>query len=86
MARGRRHSAPRRACHRASEADPFPGRAGAQGRQEPRPPRRLGGRGARREQADRLVARGATFLHSANQGQHEWVTLTDPEGNEFCIS
>lgn len=38
------------------------------------------------EQADRLVARGATFLHKANQGPHEWVTLADPEGNEFCVS
>lgn len=38
------------------------------------------------EQADRLIARGATFLHKANQGAHEWVTLADPEGNEFCVS
>ena len=38
------------------------------------------------EHADRLVARGATFLHRANQGPQEWVTLADPEGNEFCIS
>ncbi len=36
--------------------------------------------------ADRLVARGATFLHKGNQGPHEWVTLADPEGNEFCVS
>jgi Glyoxalase-like domain len=39
-----------------------------------------------REQTDRLVARGATFLHKGHQGPHEWVTLADPEGNEFCIS
>jgi hypothetical protein len=38
------------------------------------------------EQADRLIARGATFLHRSNQGPHEWVTLADPEGNEFCVS
>jgi hypothetical protein len=38
------------------------------------------------EHADRLVARGATFLHKASQGPHEWVTLADPEGNEFCVS
>ena len=38
------------------------------------------------EQGDRLVARGETFLHRANQGPQEWVTLADPEGNEFCIS
>jgi Glyoxalase-like domain len=37
------------------------------------------------EQADRLIARGATFLHRGSQGPHEWVTLADPEGNEFCL-
>ena len=37
------------------------------------------------EQADRLIARGATFLHKGSQGPHEWVTLADPEGNEFCL-
>ncbi len=36
-------------------------------------------------QADRLIARGATFLHKGSQGPHEWVTLADPEGNEFCL-
>jgi Glyoxalase-like domain len=35
---------------------------------------------------ERLIARGATFLHDAHQGPHEWVTLADPEGNEFCVS
>jgi len=37
-------------------------------------------------QASRLVARGAPVLHTASQGPHEWVTLADPEGNEFCVS
>jgi hypothetical protein len=37
------------------------------------------------EQADRLIARGATFLHKGSQGPHEWATLADPEGNEFCL-
>jgi Glyoxalase-like domain len=37
------------------------------------------------EQA-RLAASGATFLHSGRQGPHTWVTMADPEGNEFCIS
>jgi hypothetical protein len=32
-----------------------------------------------------LVARGATALHAGRQGPHTWVTMTDPEGNEFCI-
>ncbi len=33
-----------------------------------------------------LEARGATFLWEANQGPHAWITMADPEGNEFCIS
>jgi hypothetical protein len=34
----------------------------------------------------RLVARGATVLHHGRQGPHTWVTMADPEGNEFCVS
>jgi hypothetical protein len=34
----------------------------------------------------RLLARGATYLHDGRQGPHGWVTMADPEGNEFCIS
>ena len=33
-----------------------------------------------------LLARGATELWRAAQGPYEWVTLADPEGNEFCVS
>jgi hypothetical protein len=33
-----------------------------------------------------LIARGATALHHGRQGPHAWVTLADPEGNEFCVS
>jgi hypothetical protein len=33
----------------------------------------------------RLTAAGATELHRASQGPHHWVTLADPEGNEFCV-
>ena len=33
-----------------------------------------------------LVVRGAKVLHSGQQGPHSWVTLADPEGNEFCAS
>jgi Glyoxalase-like domain len=33
-----------------------------------------------------LTARGAKFLHTGQQGPHSWVTLADPEGNEFCVS
>jgi hypothetical protein len=34
----------------------------------------------------RLTARGATFLHRGRQGPFSWVTVADPEGNEFCIT
>jgi hypothetical protein len=33
-----------------------------------------------------LVERGAKFLHRGQQGPHTWVTMADPEGNEFCVS
>lgn len=33
-----------------------------------------------------LSAKGATALHDGRQGPHTWVTLADPEGNEFCVS
>ena len=34
----------------------------------------------------KLIARGARFLHEGRQGPHPWVTLTDPQGNEFCVA
>jgi hypothetical protein len=33
----------------------------------------------------RLLTRGATQLHTGSQGPHTWVTMRDPEGNEFCV-
>ncbi|MCJ0891710.1 VOC family protein [Rhodococcus sp. ARC_M12] len=33
-----------------------------------------------------LEARGATVLHRGQQGPSVWITMTDPEGNEFCVS
>jgi hypothetical protein len=33
-----------------------------------------------------LTSRGATVLHSGVQGPHIWITMADPEGNEFCVS
>jgi hypothetical protein len=33
----------------------------------------------------RLVARGATIVGHGRQGPHTWVTMTDIEGNEFCL-
>jgi len=37
-------------------------------------------------QVAKLAERGATYLHKASQGPHWWVTMADPEGNEFCVS
>jgi hypothetical protein len=33
-----------------------------------------------------LTARGAKVLHEGRHGPFTWVTLADPEGNEFCVS
>jgi predicted enzyme related to lactoylglutathione lyase len=40
----------------------------------------------RDQEVDRVVALGAT-LYQDHRGPHDrgWVTLRDPEGNEFCI-
>jgi len=37
-------------------------------------------------EAERLRARGATFLHRGQQGPFTWITMADPEGNEFCVA
>jgi hypothetical protein len=37
-------------------------------------------------EVERLRGLGATFQYEASQGPHSWVTMTDPEGNEFCVS
>lgn len=34
----------------------------------------------------RLIGLGATKLWDGQQGPQRWVTLADPEGNEFCVS
>jgi hypothetical protein len=33
----------------------------------------------------RLIERGATELYMGRQGPHTWMTMADPEGNEFCV-
>jgi Glyoxalase-like domain len=38
------------------------------------------------EVVGRLTTAGAAFVHEGRQGPHTWVTLADPEGNEFCVS
>src|SRR3712207_4315949 len=40
----------------------------------------------REAEVARLVGLGATELWRGSQGPHEWVTLADPEGNEFCVA
>ena len=40
----------------------------------------------RRTVADTLIARGAAYMHDGQSGPFRWITLTDPEGNEFCVS
>ncbi len=44
--------------------------------------------GAERRDAEvaRLTRMGATELWRARQGPHEWATMADPEGNEFCVA
>ncbi len=44
--------------------------------------------GAERREAEvaRLLSLGATELWRGSQGPFEWATLTDPEGNEFCVT
>ena len=42
------------------------------------------------DERDALVARcielGATKLYDGQLGPQTWITLSDPEGNEFCVS
>jgi hypothetical protein len=37
-------------------------------------------------EAERLTVHGATFLHRGQQGPFAWITMADPEGNEFCLT
>ncbi|CAN7591164.1 VOC family protein [Terrabacter sp. LjRoot27] len=42
--------------------------------------------GTRDEAVERALAAGATVLEDhRKEGGDGWVTMTDPEGNEFCI-
>jgi hypothetical protein len=44
------------------------------------------GAGRREAEVARLLGLGATELWRGSQGPYEWVTLADPEGNEFCVT
>jgi hypothetical protein len=37
-------------------------------------------------EVERLTAAGARELWRGRQGPHWWVTMADPEDNEFCVS
>jgi hypothetical protein len=36
-------------------------------------------------EVERLIGLGATRLWDGSQGPHSWVTMADPEANEFCV-
>ena len=40
---------------------------------------------ARDTEVARLVGLGATKLYDGSLGPQRWVTMADPEGNEFCV-
>ncbi|MFK8022738.1 MAG: VOC family protein [Ilumatobacter sp.] len=37
------------------------------------------------ERADQLIERGATFVAEFDEPEGRWITLLDPESNEFCL-
>ena len=44
------------------------------------------GTDAMHQRADQLVALGATIVGHFDEPEGTWVTLLDPEGNEFCLN
>lgn len=40
----------------------------------------------RGEVVQQLLAAGARTLWDGEQGGSTWVTMADPEGNEFCVA
>jgi hypothetical protein len=44
------------------------------------------GEDRRAEVLDRLTAAGGRVLWEGRQGPNTWVTMADPEGNEFCVA
>jgi predicted enzyme related to lactoylglutathione lyase len=40
----------------------------------------------RAAEVERLVGLGATVVHDKDEWGVRWTTLTDPEGNEFCVA
>jgi predicted enzyme related to lactoylglutathione lyase len=37
-------------------------------------------------ETDRLLAAGAGLVERRSAGDFRWVTLSDPDGNEFCVA
>ena len=46
----------------------------------------LQGDDVRAAEVARLIDLGATKLWDGQQGPQRWVTMADPEGNEFCVA
>jgi predicted enzyme related to lactoylglutathione lyase len=40
----------------------------------------------RAAEVERLVSLGATIVHDKDEWNVRWTTLTDPQGNEFCVA
>ncbi|MFE3028015.1 VOC family protein [Nocardia tengchongensis] len=40
----------------------------------------------RAAEVERLIGMGAKVLYEGRQGPFTWVTMADPEGNEFCVA
>ena len=40
----------------------------------------------REAEVERLLGLGATLVHDKDEWGVRWTTLTDPEGNEFCVA
>ena len=40
----------------------------------------------RAAEVERLVGLGASVVHDRDEYGTRWTTLTDPEGNEFCVA
>ena len=43
------------------------------------------GEGSLESEVERLTGKGATVVYCGQQGPTRWVTVADPEGNEFCL-
>jgi predicted enzyme related to lactoylglutathione lyase len=40
----------------------------------------------RAKEVKRLIGLGAMLVHDKDESGVRWTTLTDPEGNEFCVA